>query len=203
MSAQVCLLVTFLEAGESPSHFFSLSETARPQIGFWQKIRVNPNYLVVFFTVVTPSHSQHYLHGLLSHEAQYHGSSQPSLQVQQLLGSFDWRHQSQYHIRYQDHQPGISMHPIPLCPPDPFQSDQQTHCLHWKLVKQNGQVQFDQDRCYVHLSLPYIKDKVTMDNSLNHGDDFPKESLSKTDWNDFKEPIIGTLIHNFFVTYFG
>ena len=50
---------------------------------------------------------------------------------------------------------------------------------------------------------PYIKEKATMDVSLNHGDDFPKESLSKTDWNDFKEPIIGTLIHNFFVTYFG
>ena len=47
-------------------------------------------------------------------------------------------------------------------------------------------------------SLPYIKDKATMDDSLNHGDDFPKELLSKTDWNDFKEPIIGTLIPNFF-----
>jgi hypothetical protein len=32
---------------------------------------------------------------------------------------------------------------------------------------------------------PYIKDKVTMDVSLNHGDDLPKESLSKTNWNDF------------------
>jgi hypothetical protein len=31
----------------------------------------------------------------------------------------------------------------------------------------------------------------------------PKESLSKTDWNDFKEPIIDTLIPNFFITYFG
>jgi hypothetical protein len=28
---------------------------------------------------------------------------------------------------------------------------------------------------------PYIKDKATMDVSLNHGDDLPKESLSKTD----------------------
>ncbi len=52
-------------------------------------------------------------------------------------------------------------------------------------------------------SLPYIKDKATMDDSLNHGDDFPKELLSKTDWNDFKEPIIGTLIPNFFIAYFG
>ncbi len=31
----------------------------------------------------------------------------------------------------------------------------------------------------------------------------PKESLSKTDWNNFKEPIVGTLIPNFFITYFG
>ncbi len=50
---------------------------------------------------------------------------------------------------------------------------------------------------------PYIKDKVTMDASLNHGDDLPKELLSETDWNDFKEPIVGTLIPNFFITYFG
>jgi hypothetical protein len=42
-----------------------------------------------------------------------------------------------------------------------------------------------------------------MDVSLNHGDDLPKESLSKTDWNDFKEPIVGSLIPNFFITYFG
>jgi hypothetical protein len=49
---------------------------------------------------------------------------------------------------------------------------------------------------------PYIKDKTTMDVSLNHGDDLPKELLSKTNWNDFKEPIIGTLIPNFFITYF-
>ncbi len=50
---------------------------------------------------------------------------------------------------------------------------------------------------------PYIKDKATMDISLNHGDDLLKESLSETDWNDFEEPIIGTLISNFFITYFG
>jgi hypothetical protein len=50
---------------------------------------------------------------------------------------------------------------------------------------------------------PYIKDKATMDVSLNHGDDLPKESLSETNWNDFKEPIVGTLIPNFFITYFG
>ncbi len=49
----------------------------------------------------------------------------------------------------------------------------------------------------------FIKDKVTMDNSLNHGDDLPKELLSKTNWNGFKEPIVCTLIPNFFITYFG
>jgi hypothetical protein len=50
---------------------------------------------------------------------------------------------------------------------------------------------------------PYIKDKATMDDNLNHGDDLSKELLSKTYLNDFEEPIVGTLIHNFFVTYFG
>jgi hypothetical protein len=95
------------------------------------------------------------------------------------------------------------MHPIPLCPPDPFQSGRRTNCLHWKLVQQNGQVQFDQDRHYIHSSFSLYKDKATMDNSLNHGDDLPKELLSKTNWNDFKEPIVGTLIPIFFITYFG
>jgi hypothetical protein len=42
-----------------------------------------------------------------------------------------------------------------------------------------------------------------MDANLNHGDDMPTDSLSKTDWKDFKELIIGTLIPNFFITYFG
>jgi hypothetical protein len=41
-----------------------------------------------------------------------------------------------------------------------------------------------------------------MDNSLNHGDDLPAELLSKTDWKDLKEPIVGTLIPIFFITYF-
>ncbi len=42
-----------------------------------------------------------------------------------------------------------------------------------------------------------------MDKSLNHGDDLLKELLSKTDWNDFEEPIVGTLIPSFSITYFG
>jgi hypothetical protein len=50
---------------------------------------------------------------------------------------------------------------------------------------------------------PYIKDKATMDDSLNHRDDLPKESLSETNWNDFEESIVGTLIPNFFIIYFG
>jgi hypothetical protein len=50
---------------------------------------------------------------------------------------------------------------------------------------------------------PYITDKATMDTILNHGDNMPADLLSKTDWKDFKEPIIGTLIPNFFITYFG
>jgi hypothetical protein len=49
----------------------------------------------------------------------------------------------------------------------------------------------------------YIKDKATYDDSLNHGDDLPTESLSKTNWNDFEEPIVGTLIPNFFIPSFG
>jgi hypothetical protein len=50
---------------------------------------------------------------------------------------------------------------------------------------------------------PYIKDKATMDANLNHRDDMPADLLSKTDWKDFEEPIVGTLIPNFFITYFG
>jgi hypothetical protein len=45
---------------------------------------------------------------------------------------------------------------------------------------------------------PYIKDKATMDANLNYGDDMLADLLSKTVWKDFKEPILGTLIPNFF-----
>ncbi len=54
----------------------------------------------------------------------------------------------------------------------------------------------------IHLS-SYIKDKATMDANLNHGDDMPAEWLIKNNWKDFEEPIIGTLIPNFFITDFG
>jgi hypothetical protein len=50
---------------------------------------------------------------------------------------------------------------------------------------------------------PYIEDKVTMDDSLNHGDDLLTALLSETGLKDFEEPIVGTLIPNFFITYFG
>ncbi len=50
---------------------------------------------------------------------------------------------------------------------------------------------------------PYIKDKASMDANLTHGDDMPADWLSKTDWKDFEDPIVGTLIPNFFITYFG
>jgi hypothetical protein len=49
----------------------------------------------------------------------------------------------------------------------------------------------------------YIKDKATMDTNLNHGDDMLTDLLSKTNWKDFEEPIVGTLIPDFFITYFG
>jgi hypothetical protein len=42
-----------------------------------------------------------------------------------------------------------------------------------------------------------------MDDSLNHGDNLPAGLLSETNWMDFEEPIVGTLIPNFFITYSG
>jgi hypothetical protein len=50
---------------------------------------------------------------------------------------------------------------------------------------------------------PYIKDTATMDTNLTHGDDMPADWLSKTNCKEFEDPIIGTLIPNFFITYFG
>ncbi len=42
-----------------------------------------------------------------------------------------------------------------------------------------------------------------MDSALTHGDKFPKEFLFSTDWADFSDPIVGTLVPNVFITYFG
>jgi hypothetical protein len=50
---------------------------------------------------------------------------------------------------------------------------------------------------------PFIKDKATMDSALTHGDETPLELLSSTNWADFTDPIVGTLMPNFFITYFG
>jgi hypothetical protein len=54
----------------------------------------------------------------------------------------------------------------------------------------------------IHL-FPYIEDKATMNANLNHGDNMPTDWLINTNWKDFKKPIVGTLIPNFFITYFG
>ncbi len=42
-----------------------------------------------------------------------------------------------------------------------------------------------------------------MDANLNQRDDTPADWLIKTNWKDFKEPIIGMLIPKFFITFFG
>ena len=49
----------------------------------------------------------------------------------------------------------------------------------------------------------YIKDKTTWTPNLTHGEDIPAEKLINTDWKDFEDPIVGTLIPNFFIAYFG
>ncbi len=46
--------------------------------------------------------------------------------------------------------------------------------------------------------------KATFDQHLSHGDDIPSNKLSETeDWKDFTDPIVGTLVPNFFILYFG
>jgi hypothetical protein len=42
-----------------------------------------------------------------------------------------------------------------------------------------------------------------MNTNLNHEDDMPTDWLSETDWKDFEDPFVGTLIPNFFITCFG
>ena len=49
----------------------------------------------------------------------------------------------------------------------------------------------------------YIKDKAKWTKDLIHGDDIPAEKLIDTDWKDFEDPIISTLILIFFIAYFG
>jgi hypothetical protein len=50
---------------------------------------------------------------------------------------------------------------------------------------------------------PLFKDKKTMDAVLNHGEDIPSDYLVNTDWSSFEDPIVGTLVPNFFIVYFG
>ena len=49
----------------------------------------------------------------------------------------------------------------------------------------------------------YIKDKATWTNNLTHGDDIRADKLTNTVWKDFEGPIVGTLILNFLIAYFG
>jgi hypothetical protein len=42
-----------------------------------------------------------------------------------------------------------------------------------------------------------------MDSTLTHGDEFPKDHLTSTYWAAFADLIVGTLMPNFFITYFG
>jgi hypothetical protein len=49
----------------------------------------------------------------------------------------------------------------------------------------------------------YIKDKATWIPDLPHGEAIPVDKLADTNWKDFEDPIVGTLIPNFFIAYFG
>ncbi len=42
-----------------------------------------------------------------------------------------------------------------------------------------------------------------MDTTLTHGDEFPMDLLTSADWADVTDPIVGTLVPNFFITSFG
>jgi hypothetical protein len=42
-----------------------------------------------------------------------------------------------------------------------------------------------------------------MDSTLTHGDEFPKDLLTSTNWADFTDLTMCTLVPNFFITYFG
>ena len=50
---------------------------------------------------------------------------------------------------------------------------------------------------------PLFKDKKTMDAALSYGEDIPSTYLTHTDWSSFKDPIVGALVPNFFIVYFG
>jgi hypothetical protein len=92
------------------------------------------------------------------------------------------------------------MYPIPLCPSDNLAGD--PIAFNGNLSNKMGEFILIKIDFTSICQIPYIKDKATMGANLNHGDDMPTDSLIKTDWKDFKEPIVGTLIPNFFITYF-
>ena len=52
---------------------------------------------------------------------------------------------------------------------------------------------------------PLFKDKTTVDAALTHGEDIPPGFLVHTDWSsiDASSVIVGTLVPNFFIVYFG
>jgi hypothetical protein len=42
-----------------------------------------------------------------------------------------------------------------------------------------------------------------MDSNLTPIDEFPADLLSSTEWADFLNPIVGTIVPNFLLIYFG
>ncbi len=50
---------------------------------------------------------------------------------------------------------------------------------------------------------PYFKDKKMMDVNFTHGEVIPTEWLATTVWSAFEDPIVGTLIPNFFIVILG
>ena len=50
---------------------------------------------------------------------------------------------------------------------------------------------------------PYFKDDKTMDSNFTRGEAIPTDWLVSTDWSAFEDPIVGTLVPNFFIVYFG
>ena len=50
---------------------------------------------------------------------------------------------------------------------------------------------------------PYFKDQQKMDATFTQGDIIPTDWLTGTIWAESKAPIIGTLVPNFFIVYFG
>jgi hypothetical protein len=95
------------------------------------------------------------------------------------------------------------MYPIPLCPQIYFNLAGKPIAFIGNLSNKMGEFSLIKINVMSIRLFPCIKDKAIMDDSLNHGDDLPAELLFKTNWKYFKEPIVGTLIPNFFITYFG